>query len=139
MRALPFYALLLTIWTYSAQAYGWLALASGVIVVIALPFIIALALRPYELRRRARERLAKGECPTCRYKRSGLPADAPCPECGALPTVPQLEQRPPPIGLPVCARCRTSMLGMETRACPECGVMYGIDHVDPPSLGEKRD
>jgi hypothetical protein len=31
---------------------------------------------------RGRRRLRRGECPKCRYELRGLPAGAPCPECG---------------------------------------------------------
>ena len=33
-------------------------------------------------------RAMTGACPKCTYDRRGIPADAPCPECGTSPTTP---------------------------------------------------
>ena len=45
-----------------------------------------------------RTRLRRGYCPHCRYNRSGLAADAPCPECGAHPWRPSHSQFPQQAG-----------------------------------------
>jgi len=73
-------------------------------------------------------RLLRGECPWCGYSRIGLPEDTLCPECGSAKEG-QLAGPPrPPVGRPVCARCRASMRGREVgRTCPDCGAMYGVE------------
>jgi hypothetical protein len=67
------------------------AAAIGLLVFLpALPFLAKMA-HNRELKRvhreheRAwRERERAGLCPSCGYDRRGLPADAHCPECGAV-------------------------------------------------------
>lgn len=58
----------------------WPQLALNTLVFGAATFIlwsVIFELRPYIRRRR-------GQCPVCGYSRTGLPVEAPCPECGSM-------------------------------------------------------
>ncbi len=55
--------------------------------IVVVP-TIAFTVSVWRLDTLARRRLRIGHCPTCNYNRHGIPAQAVCPECGALPDVP---------------------------------------------------
>jgi hypothetical protein len=79
--------------------------------------LLAIASIPlYTLELREARRGERHLCPQCQYDRTGLDESMVCPECGAG-------------AKSICARCGADMTGRESRACLECGVMYGVRKV----------
>lgn len=84
----------LSVWRPRLQLSSYHSTTPGVDVRITYATLplwmpVALALVPtvaaWYLDGRARRRVAPHLCPKCRYDRTGLAAEAACPECGQLP------------------------------------------------------
>jgi len=60
----------------------------GVTLPLWIPWVVVLGLCSLMHRDHRREKMRRlnGCCPGCGYSRVGLAPDAPCPECGTLPT-----------------------------------------------------
>ena len=68
--------------------YDRLPGGTSVVVPLWMPSIVAIGASVWFYRdhRREEQRRLNGCCPGCGYARLGLAPDAPCPECGSLPT-----------------------------------------------------
>jgi hypothetical protein len=84
--------------------------------LVVAAFATALVMLIIEHKRVARETHPKHLCRHCGPDCTGLADSAACPECGAGKRS-------------VCACCHADMTGIEHRACPECGVMYGVERI----------
>ncbi|MEK6703635.1 MAG: hypothetical protein AABZ53_15350 [Planctomycetota bacterium] len=71
---------------FSAQRINGFGIQSRTVMVIWwLPLLVGGAglLAGWLVVRKGRRRLRNGQCIDCGYSMAGLPADTPCPECGA--------------------------------------------------------
>ena len=62
----------------------WGGLLVNAIIFSPVPFALHWTWRAWV----RHVRRTSGECPECGYDRKGLAGEAPCPECGATPTIP---------------------------------------------------
>ncbi len=84
---------------------GYLHNIAALLMIAWLPFALFGLLR-FIVALDPGHRIRRGLCPSCAYDRRGIPADAPCPECGARTTT--------------CAGCGRGPFIDPT--CPDCGA-----------------
>ena len=70
-----------TWWAWGKEEQSWRS-GSAYTVWPAAPLFLAVGAALYLPGNRAARRRRKHQCVRCTYARAGLPADAPCPECG---------------------------------------------------------